>query len=67
MVRVGIVSLGCPKNQVDSERMLALLRGEGFKVVKPSHAEVLIINTCAFIQAATEESIECILEACARP
>jgi len=67
VVRVGIVSLGCPKNQVDSERMLALLRGEGFKVVKPSHAEVLIINTCAFIQAATEESIECILEACARP
>lgn len=64
MAKIGIVSLGCPKNQVDSECMLGALELEDFKVVEPSQAEVLIINTCAFIRAAVEESIECILEAC---
>ncbi len=63
MVKVGMVSLGCPKNQVDSEYMLGLLEREGFKLVDPAHAQVLIISTCAFIRAAVEESIECILEA----
>lgn len=64
MMKVGIVSLGCPKNQVDSEHMLGALELNGFEIVEPPNAEVLIINTCAFVQAAVEESIECILEAC---
>ncbi|MGB2990513.1 MAG: MiaB/RimO family radical SAM methylthiotransferase, partial [Candidatus Zixiibacteriota bacterium] len=56
---VWIESLGCPKNEVDGERMeIILLRG-GFKIVDDrSRAEVLILNTCGFIQSAKEESIE---------
>ncbi|HSG05125.1 MAG TPA: 30S ribosomal protein S12 methylthiotransferase RimO, partial [Nitrospiria bacterium] len=58
-----LVSLGCPKNQVDSEVMLGILRKEGFEPVQDFEtAEVVVINTCGFIDAAKEESIQTILE-----
>jgi ribosomal protein S12 methylthiotransferase len=54
-----IESLGCAKNQVDSEMMIAFLVGKGWRYVrKPDEAEVIIVNTCAFIKEAKEESIE---------
>ncbi len=60
---VSMVSLGCAKNLVDSERMLHLLRQRGFELtVEPGDAEAVIVNTCGFIQAAKEEAIETILE-----
>lgn len=64
VVKVGLVSLGCPKNQVDSEHILGLLESENFGVVEPSEADVVIVNTCAFITAAVEEAVECILLNC---
>lgn len=61
---VGFISLGCPKNLVDSEVMLGHLDREGYRVVaEPDEAEVLVVNTCGFIEAAREESIRTILEA----
>jgi ribosomal protein S12 methylthiotransferase len=60
---VHLVSLGCPKNRVDSESMLGQLVSRGWQVVdEPDQADVLVVNTCAFIQPATEESIETVLE-----
>jgi ribosomal protein S12 methylthiotransferase len=61
---VYFASLGCEKNRVDSEVMLGLLGGDGrFKVVQePENAQVIIVNTCSFVQAAREESIDTILE-----
>lgn len=60
---VGIISLGCAKNQVDTEQMLFLLRQAGYTVVtEPAEAETLIVNTCGFIQPAKEESIDAIFE-----
>ena len=60
---VCMVSLGCAKNLVDSERMLALLRDGGYEIaVDPADAEIAIVNTCGFIQAAKEEAIDTILE-----
>ncbi|MCL2087349.1 MAG: 30S ribosomal protein S12 methylthiotransferase RimO [Oscillospiraceae bacterium] len=65
--RVGIVSLGCPKNQCDAELMLAKIIAAGYEIVdEPGKAEVVIINTCGFIQSAKEEAIEEILEAVSR-
>ncbi|MCL1882009.1 MAG: 30S ribosomal protein S12 methylthiotransferase RimO [Oscillospiraceae bacterium] len=64
---VAIVSLGCPKNQVDAELMLDKIAKAGYKlVVEPGEADVVIINTCCFIKSAKEEAIEEILEAAAR-
>jgi len=62
--RVGIVSLGCPKALVDSERILTQLRAEGYEVV-PTYeaADAVIVNTCGFIDAAKAESLEAIGEA----
>ncbi len=61
---VHLVSLGCPKNTVDSEQMLGLLRGNGYQLTAdPQAADVVVINTCGFIQAAKEESIEAIMAA----
>jgi len=57
-----IVSLGCPKNQVDTEVMAAILVAQGFQITpKPQTAEVILINTCAFILPAREEAIDEIL------
>lgn len=62
--RIGFVSLGCPKNLVDSERILTELRTEGYHVV-PSYddADMVIVNTCGFIDSAVQESLEAIGEA----
>mgnify|MGYP004519288339 FL=1 len=63
--RVGMVSLGCPKNQVDAEHMLYDLRKEGFQIVSDAAlADVVIINTCGFIESAKQEAIDTILEFC---
>lgn len=62
-VRVGMVSLGCPKNQVDAEHMMWSLRDSGFEIVQDAAlADVAVINTCGFIQSAKQEAIETILE-----
>ena len=62
-MRIGVVSLGCAKNRVDTEEMLSLLTQEGYGLTeKPEEAEVLIINTCGFITSAKEESIDAIFE-----
>jgi ribosomal protein S12 methylthiotransferase len=61
---IGMVSLGCPKNQVDAEQMLGVLAGQGFEITPdPSAADVIVVNTCGFIESAKEESIGAILEA----
>ena len=63
--RVGMVSLGCPKNQVDAEHMLYDLRKEGFQIVSDAAlSDVVIINTCGFIESAKQEAIDTILEFC---
>lgn len=60
---IGMVSLGCPKNRVDSEVMLGLLEEKGYETTAhPEQADVLIVNTCGFIEAAKRESIDTILE-----
>lgn len=65
-IKVGMVSLGCSKNQVDSEIMLALLKKGGYELCADSGlCDVVIINTCGFIEDAKRESIENILEFCA--
>lgn len=62
--RIGFVSLGCPKNLVDSERILTQLRTEGYDVVPTyNDADLVIVNTCGFIDAAVEESLDTIGEA----
>ena len=62
--KIGFVSLGCPKNLVDSERILTQLRAEGYSL-SPSYedADLVIVNTCGFIDAAVEESLDAIGEA----
>ncbi|GIX06299.1 MAG: ribosomal protein S12 methylthiotransferase RimO [Candidatus Poribacteria bacterium] len=61
--RIHVVTLGCPKNTVDSEEMMGLLRARGHLVGDAlEEADVYIVNTCAFIDAAKEESVEAILE-----
>ena len=61
---IGFISLGCPKNLVDSERILSQLRAEGYRL-SPSYnqSDLVIVNTCGFIDAAVEESLEAIGEA----
>ena len=63
-LKVALISLGCPKNLVDSEKMLALLAEAGCVVAAPTdEADVIVINTCGFLQAARAESLEVIAEA----
>ncbi len=63
--RIALITLGCDKNTVDSERMMAALVGHGARVSSEvDEADVVIVNTCGFIQEAKEQSIETILEAC---
>ncbi len=62
--KVHLISLGCPKNTVDSERMLGLLQGNDYATTEVAQdADIVIVNTCGFIEPAKEESIETILEA----
>src|SRR3990172_1582337 len=64
--RVGFVSLGCPKALVDSERILTQLRAEGYRVAPTyENADLVVVNTCGFIDAAIEESLGAIGEALA--
>jgi ribosomal protein S12 methylthiotransferase len=64
--KVGFVSLGCPKNLVDSERILTELKTEGYDVVSTyKDAELVIVNTCGFIDSAVKESLDTIGEALA--
>ena len=61
--KIGMISLGCPKNQVDAEIMLSKLQNDGFEIVNdPMDADVVIVNTCGFIEDAKRESIENILD-----
>jgi len=61
--KVGMISLGCPKNLVDSEVMLGILKNRGYEITNQSEkADILIINTCSFIEEATQESINTVLE-----
>ena len=61
--KIGIVSLGCPKNLVDSEIMLGMLKHENYEIVNNKEdADILIVNTCGFIESAQQESINTILE-----
>lgn len=63
MFKVGMISLGCPKNQVDGEMMLDKLNKNGFRIVQNiEDSDVMIINTCGFIESAKVEAIETILE-----
>ena len=62
-LKVGMISLGCNKNRVDSETALGLLRDRGYEFTgDPAEADVLMVNTCGFIESAKEESIDAILE-----
>src|SRR6266478_3197712 len=62
--KVGMISLGCAKNLVDAEIMLGSVLQRGMEITsRPEDADVLVVNTCAFIDSAKEESIEAILEA----
>ena len=62
-MKIGLISLGCPKNLVDSEVMLGLSRDAGHELTSDAaSAEVLVVNTCAFIDSAKQESIDAILE-----
>src|SRR6187200_1119854 len=64
--RVGLVSLGCPKNLVDSERIMTKLRADGY-AMSPDYAgaDIVLVNTCGFLDSAKEESLEAIGEAIA--
>lgn len=62
-MKLGMVSLGCPKNLVDSEVMLGIIRDKDFTVTNdPAEADIIIVNTCGFIESAKEESINTILQ-----
>ena len=62
--KVHLVSLGCPKNTVDSERMLGLLQGHAYQMTDaPEEADVVVVNTCGFIEPAKEESLAAIMDA----
>ena len=63
MTKVGFVSLGCPKNLVDSEVMMGIVEREGYELTpRAEEAEVLVVNTCSFIESAQKESVDAILE-----
>src|SRR6266699_3807739 len=62
-LRVGLISLGCAKNLVDAEIMLGTLLKDGIEITnEASEADVVIVNTCSFIDSAQEESVDAILE-----
>src|ERR1700683_5191761 len=62
-MKIGMLSLGCPKNLVDSEVMLGLAQQAGHELTRDTaDADILVVNTCAFIDSAKQESIDAILE-----
>ncbi|MHB9003772.1 MAG: 30S ribosomal protein S12 methylthiotransferase RimO [Coriobacteriia bacterium] len=62
-LRVHFVTLGCPKNEVDSDRMMTAVAASGWSLVtEPEDADVVVVNTCGFIRAAVEEGIDAVLE-----
>ncbi len=61
--RVAVVTLGCPKNLVDSEVLMAQMEANGLQLTEPGEADIIIVNTCGFIDAAKQESIDTILGA----
>src|SRR3989337_2392222 len=62
-MKVGLINLGCPKNQVDSEIMLGLLKDAGFELTcNEEEAEIVVVNTCGFIDAAKQESIHTLIQ-----
>ena len=64
MKKVGFVSLGCPKNLVDSEVMMGTLQQAGWEITNNAEeADTVVVNTCGFIESAKQESIDAILEA----
>src|SRR5204863_4362419 len=64
MNKVGFISLGCPKNLVDSEVMMGQLKQKGFQITPDAEeADTVVVNTCGFIESAKQESIDAILEA----
>src|SRR3712207_2993798 len=64
MKKIGFISLGCPKNLVDSEVMMGQLKAKGYEITSDAaEAETLVVNTCGFIDAAKKESVDAILEA----
>lgn len=61
--KFGVISLGCDKNRVDAEKLIALITANGCKVVNdPTQAEVLVVNTCAFLNSARKEAVETVIE-----
>ena len=65
-IKVGMISLGCSKNQVDAERLLAVLAREGYEICSDmTECDAVIVNTCGVIEDAKKESIDTILECCA--
>ena len=62
-MKVGFISLGCSKNLVDTEMMIGLFKENNFEIVNnPEDAEIIIINTCGFIESAKKEAIDTIFE-----
>lgn len=65
--KIGFVSLGCPKNLVDSERIITKLKAEGYELCDSyNNADMVIVNTCGFLNSEIDESIEVIGEAIAK-
>src|SRR5664279_6633901 len=61
--KIGFVSLGCPKNLVDSEVMMGLLAQAGAQITaRAEDADIIVVNTCSFIESAKQESVDAILE-----
>ena len=62
-MNVGFVSLGCSKNLIDTEMMIGVFKNNNFNIVNnPEEADVIVINTCGFIESAKQEAINTILE-----
>ena len=62
MKNVAVISLGCDKNRIDTEHMLYRISRGGYGIVDIADADVIIVNTCAFIESARQESIDTILQ-----
>ena len=64
--KFGMISLGCDKNRVDSEKLLAIIKDRGCEVVSdPEKVNVLVVNTCAFLNASRKEAVETVIECAA--